>query len=136
MASNLYLPLTPAGLIVDRHEIAADCLIIHAHGAAVAGTCPGCGSVSASIHSHYIRSAGDFPAHGRRLMIRLTARRFRCCAGTCDRKTFAKRFSDDVIAVRAQRTCRLDRLIHSVGVALGGKPGSICSTRFENGLPA
>jgi transposase len=131
MPSNHYLPLTPAGLIVDRHEIAADCLIMHAHGAAVAGTCPGCGSVSALIHSRYIRSAGDLPAHGRRLMIRLTARRFRCCAGTCDRKTFAERFSDNVIAVRAQRTCRLDRLIHSVGVALGGKPGKRLAERLS-----
>ncbi len=129
--SSLCLPLTPAGLIVDRHEIEADCLIIHAHGAEGAGTCPGCGSVSASIHSRYIRSAGDFPAHGRRLVIRLTARRFRCCVGTCDRKTFAERFSDDVIAVRARRTCRLDRLTHCVGVALGGRPGQRMAARLS-----
>ncbi len=102
--------VTPAGLIVDRHEVGPDYLIVHAHGREASGTCPGCGTMSSSVHSRYIRSPRDFPAYGRRLMIRLTARRFRCSVSLCDRKTFVEQFRPDVIASRARRTSRLDFL--------------------------
>ncbi len=48
---NLHLPMAPAGLIVDRHEVGPDGLIVHAHGGGTSGTCPGCGMLSGSVHS-------------------------------------------------------------------------------------
>jgi transposase len=125
------LPMTPSGLIVDRHEVGSHGLIVHAHGGEACGTCPGCGSVSASVHSRYVRSPRDFPAYGRGLIIRLTARRFRCSIPSCDRKTFVERFAPDVIAARGRRTSRLDRLVHCIGVVLGGRPGERMAERLS-----
>jgi len=72
------LKLVPTGLIVDHHEIGTDGITVHAHGASGTSPCPACGRPSSSVHSRYLRTLGDLPAHGRRLRIRLKARRFRC----------------------------------------------------------
>ena len=128
---NRHLPMTPAGLIVDCHEAGPDGLIVHAHGGDVSGKCPGCGSLSVSVHSRYVRSPRDVPAFGRGLIIRLTTRRFRCAVPSCDRKTFAERFAPEVIATRARRTSRLDCLVHGIGVVLGGRPGERLSERLS-----
>ncbi len=123
--------MTPAGLIVDRHEVGADGLIVHAHGGEACGTCPGCGSLSASVHSRYVRSPRDFPAFGRGLVIRLTTRRFRCSVLSCDRKTFVEQFAPEVIVARARRTTRLDHLVHCIGFVLGGRPGERLCDRLS-----
>lgn len=127
---NLHLPMAPAGLIVDRHEVGPDGLIVHAHGGGASGTCPGCGMLSGSVHSRYVRSPRDFPAYGRGLIIRLTARRFRCSVSSCDRRTFVEQFASGVIAARARRTIRLDYLVHCIGVVLGGRPGERLTERL------
>jgi transposase len=123
--------MIPVGLIVDHHEVGADVLIVHAHGDGTFGRCPGCGSVSASVHSRYLRAPRDVPAFGRRLIIRLVARRFRCTSPSCDRTTFAEQFGPEVVATRARRTNRLDRLVHGIGVALGGRPGERLAARLS-----
>jgi len=128
---NLHLPMAPAGLIVDRHEVGPDGLIVHAHGGGTSGTCPGCGMLSGSVHSRYVRSPRDFPAYGRGLIIRLTARRFRCSVSSCDRRTFVEQFASVVIAARARRTIRLDYLVHCIGVVLGGRPGERLTERLS-----
>ena len=128
---SLKLPMTPAGLIVDRHEAGPDGLIFYAHGREASGTCPGCGSLSASVHSRYVRSPRDFPACGRGLIIRLTACRFRCSLSSCDRKTFVERFAPDVIAARGRRISRLDHLVHCIGVVLSGRPGERRAERLS-----
>ena len=71
------LKLVPAGLVVDRYEIGTAGIVVHAHGASPTSACPACGLLSSSVHSHYGRSLSDLPSHGRRLRIRLAARRFR-----------------------------------------------------------
>jgi len=116
---------------VDRHDVGPDGLIVHAHGEEASGTCPGCGVLSASVHSRYVRSPRDFPAYGRELVIRLTVRRFRCSVPSCNRKTFVEPFAPDVIAARARRTSRLDRLVHCIGVVLGGRPGERLTERLS-----
>ena len=106
----------PAGLVIDQHEIGPEGAIVHAHGGACASVCPVCGTASSSIHSHYGRRLLDLPAYGRRLTIRLSARRFRCRTGTCDRKVFTERFGADGIASHARRSTRLELLLHAVAL--------------------
>ena len=125
------LPMTPVGLIVDHHEVGSEALIVHAHGGGAFGRCPGCGSLSASVHSRYTRAARDVPAFGRGLIIRLRARRFRCILPSCGRKTFAEQFGSEVVAAHARRTHRLDRLVHGIGIALGGRPGERLAARLS-----
>ena len=125
------LKLAPAGLFVDRHEIGTAGVIVHVHGASPTSACPACGLASSSVHSRYGRTLGDLPAHGRRLRIRLAARRFRCRNGACERRVFAERFAPDLIESRARRTSRLDVLTHAIALALGGRPGERLAGRLS-----
>jgi transposase len=129
--SNFNTAIAPSGLIVDRHEIGSDSLIVHARGASAAIVCPACRSPSSSVHSRYTRSLADLPAHGRRLTIKLTARRFRCRSATCHRKIFTERFARDTIAAHARRTSRLNLLTHGIALALGGRPGARLAERLS-----
>ncbi len=125
------LKLVPPGLIVDHHEIGADGIIVHARGASAASACPTCGLPSSSVHSHYGRTLGDLPAHGRRLRIRLAVRRFRCQTAACERRVFTERFSRDLIRAHARRTSRLDVLLHAIALVLGGRPGERLAERLS-----
>jgi len=92
--------------------------------------CPDCGELSSRIHSRYARSLSDLPAHGRRVRIALTVRRFRCGNERCPRVIFAERFRDDIVAPYARRTARLQSIIHHLGLALGGRPGQGLARRL------
>ncbi len=116
---------------MDRHEIGTAGIIVHVHGASPTSACPACGLASSSVHSRYGRTLGDLPAHGRRLRIRLTARRFRCRNAACERRVFAERFAPDLIKSRARRTSRLDVLTHAIALALGGRPGERLAGRLS-----
>ena len=129
--SSLRVGVAPSGLIVERHEIGAEGLIVHARGARPATVCPACGSPSSSVHSRYTRSLTDLPAHGRRLTIKLTARRFRCRVTTCNRKIFTERFAHNTIAAHARRTSRLDLLTHGIALVLSGRPGERLTGRLS-----
>ena len=65
-------------------------------------------------HSRYQRTFADVPAHGRRLEILLTARRFRCRNAACDRRIFPERFPRDLTQPHARRTSRLDGILHAI----------------------
>ncbi len=125
------LKLAPAGLVVDRHEIGGAGITVHAHSASPTSDCPACGLASSSVHSRYGRSLGDLPAHGRRLRIRLSARRFRCRNAACERRVFTERFAPDLIQAHARRTSRLDVLTHAIALALGGRPGERLAERLS-----
>ncbi len=113
------LRLVPPGFIVDRHEIGAGGVVVHARSASAASPCPTCGLPSSSVHSHYSRTLGDVPAHGRRLRIRLAARRFRCRDAACERRVFTERFSPDLIYT------------HAIALVLGGRPGERLAERLS-----
>jgi transposase len=72
----------------------------------------------------------DLPAHGRRVRIALTVRRFRCGNDVCPRVIFAERFGDDIVAPYARRTARLQTIVHHLGLALGGRPGQGLARRL------
>jgi transposase len=73
---------------------------------APAAACPKCGHPSERVHSRYCRTLADLPVGGRRLIIRLSARRFFCPHPGCDRAVFCERvpaFAD----AHARSTARL-----------------------------
>ena len=127
---NAPLKFVPTGLIVDRHDISVDGITVHARGASGSSYCPTCGLPSSFVHSRYLRTLGDFAAHGRRLRIRLGARRFRCLQASCERRIFTERFSRDIIDPYARRTSRLDALTHMIALLLGGRPGERLADRL------
>lgn len=96
--------LIPSELVAERVSEDEDAIIVAAHAASPSGRCPRCGTASSRVHSRYIRTVTDLPCCGRRVELRLTARRFVCTASDCLQKIFAERFSNSVLPFRSRRT--------------------------------
>jgi transposase len=122
--------LVPAGFVVESAFYEADKTVITVRASSGFGLCPSCGTVSRRVHSRYRRRATDLPLSGRIVQLMVIARRFRCDAVLCGRQIFTERFSEDVLAPSARRTTRLDRIVHHLGLALGGRPAAIFAKRL------
>ena len=90
--------LAPAGLVIEHAEIDTDCVFLDVRASAVSAMCPCCGTCSRRIQSRYLRQAADLPIAGRRVVLRVTVRRFWCDAVLCRRRIFAERFGANVLA--------------------------------------
>ena len=124
------MKLIPPGLVASRWVVEGDELIVDARSAYDDAACPSCGVVSRHLHSRYRRTLRDLPAHGRRVLIRVSVRRFRCTEAGCARKTFAEPLAGAVEGRYARRTSRSDDLIHQIALAMGGRPGERLTTRL------
>jgi len=122
--------LAPAGLVVEHAEIDTDCVFLDVRASAVSAMCPCCGTCSRRIQSRYLRQAADLPIAGRRVVLRVTVRRFWCDAVLCRRRIFAERFGANVLAPSSRRTGRLENLVHHLGLALGGRPAAAFADRL------
>ena len=58
--------LLPPGLIIGHVRIDDGGVAAAARSRDVGSVCPGCGKLSRRVHSRYVRSLADLPAHGRR----------------------------------------------------------------------
>ncbi len=63
-------------------------------------------------------------------MIRVEVRRFRCGKPGCLRRVFAERLDPAIASAWARRTMRFDRVVHQLGLALGGRPGQDLARRL------
>lgn len=57
-------------------------------------------------------------------------RRFWCDAMLCGRRIFAEGVGDNVLAPLSRRTGRLERIVHHLGLALGGRPAANFAERL------
>ncbi|UIJ32233.1 ISL3 family transposase [Cereibacter azotoformans] len=105
-------------------------MLIRAQVANVGSHCPSCGTASTRLHSRYARRLSDLPAHGRRVRIVLTVRRFRCPSRTCRTRIFGERLDEGIGQRHGRRTARLQGLVHCLGLALGGRPGQALAHRL------
>jgi len=125
MAKSIRLSsLIPAGLVVEDVAEQDGAIVVSARSGVSARACPLCGRWSGRIHSRYVRTAADLPYAGRRVALRLLARRFVCSAALCRRRIFAERYEDGVVGEWCRRTSRLDYIVHHLGLALGGRPAA------------
>ncbi len=122
--------LVPPGFVVESATCDGAATTITVRRASSSSLCPGCGTRSERIHSHYLRRAADLPLAGRPVRLVIAARRFRCGADLCGRRIFTERFEKDVLAPWARRTGRLDYVIHHLGLALGGRPAASFARRL------
>jgi transposase len=112
-----------AGVIIEGVAVSAGLLCVLARARADTAACPVCGTVSGRVHSRYGRRLADAGIGGRRVVIRLTARRFFCAAPGCKRKTFAEQV-DGLTSRYARRTPPLAGMLGAVAAALAGRAGS------------
>ena len=114
------LHLDCPGLHVTDLSIDPDAITVHAEPSAAAAACPDCGHDSDRVHSRHTRRLGDLPIQGRRLVARLTARRFCCRRPDCRRRIFCERLPG-VAAAHARATGPLTESHRDIGFALGGE---------------
>jgi transposase len=85
-------------LIIEHVRIDDGGVAAAARSRDAGSACPNCGKLSRRVRSRYVRSLSDLPAHGRRVRIALTVRRFRCGNDICPQEIFAERFGEDIVA--------------------------------------
>lgn len=90
--------------------------------------CPCCAQLSDRVHSHYTRTAADLSWQGRRVILRIAVRRFRCTTAGCKRAIFCERLP--TITTHARATTRLTDTHRQIGFALGGEAGSRLAVRL------
>lgn len=122
--------LVPPGFSTDCALNEDDKAIVNIRATNANCACPGCGAISDRVHSRYSRRLADLPISGRRVVLVLLARRFRCEAARCARRIFTERFDSDVLKPWARRTARLDEIVHCLALALGGRPAASFSRRL------
>src|SRR5262249_3331962 len=86
-------------------------------------TCPLCQQCSERIHGRYIRTVADVPCGGRRVLLRLTVRKFVCGTKTCLRTIFTERLPD-LVQSYARMTNRLKSAVQAIGLVAGGETGT------------
>ena len=112
-----------AGVVVQDAVLAEGLLQIQARGRAGDGGCPGCLERSARVHGCYRRRLADTAVGGRRVLIWLTVRRFRCANQDCPKVTFAEQVPG-LTTRYARRTPLLAGALAATGLALAGRAGS------------
>jgi transposase len=91
--------------------------------------CPSCGQHSIKVHSRYHRHLVDLPWEGIAAKLVLSVRKFFCLNPECRQKIFCERLPG-LAAPYAHKTMRLNELLTSLGMALGGRPGMRMARRL------
>jgi len=81
--------------------------------------CPLCHQPSERVHSTYQRTVADVPCGGKRVLLRLTVRKYICHTSDCLRSIFTER-----LQLYARMTNRLREWIEAIGRAASGEVGA------------
>ncbi|GAB3673816.1 hypothetical protein GCM10027597_09960 [Saccharopolyspora tripterygii] len=85
------------------------------------------------VHGYVERSLADVPVDGRRVVVRVRARRMRCCTVDCSRQTFREPLTS--VAERYQRrTALLATQVGHVVRESAGRAGTRVRARLGIGL--
>src|SRR5215210_5304571 len=122
------LPLAH-GLQLRDVSIGPDQIAATLEATAPHGACPGCGTWSEAVHSHYQRTIADLPWGGQAVRLHLRVRKFYCRQPTCTRRVFTERLPH-LVAPYARRTARLESVLRMLAFALGGEPGARLVSRL------
>src|SRR5438045_9722597 len=115
MERSPFLPL-PEGLVIGQVEISEAQLTVEVISTQPFACCPGCGNPSEAVHCQYQRTVHDVPCGGRRVVLRLSVRKFFCRTATCQRKVFAERLPD-LVQPWARISHRLLERLKAIGRA-------------------
>ncbi|MFE2640325.1 ISL3 family transposase [Streptomyces scopuliridis] len=112
-----------ADIAVLSVDVNIEIVRVEAQCTTVGAACPGCGAWSTGVHSSYLRFPADAPSAGRRVVLQLRVRRFRCRNTMCARRTFVEQIPG-LTGRYGQRTERLRSTLAAVGLALAGRAGA------------
>ena len=110
----------PSGLRLLKVTMLPGALCVEASACRHASPCPQCQIPSEHVHSYYTRTLADLPCVGRRLIVRVHARKFRCTSESCPQRVFTERFPG-YVRPWARKTLRAGDQLCALGLALGGR---------------
>ena len=116
------LPFTFPGILVTEVIATPQQVVVHAASQAIQAVCPTCQEISSRIHSSYTRSPADLPSSGRKVLLVLRVRRFRCRNSECQQQTFVERLA--ALPISARQTSRLGSILESLSIVLSGEAGA------------
>ncbi|MCE4092461.1 ISL3 family transposase (plasmid) [Priestia megaterium] len=84
--------------------------------------CPSCHTLSHRIHSRYVRSLQDVPAHGKSTYVQIQTRKFFCDKCSCPQAIFTERFT--WLGTYQRKTKRLQEMLKSIVLSTSCKVAS------------
>ena len=113
--SSPFLPL-PDGIFISSVRTAVTQLVVHIACKHPCAPCPLCQQPSERVHGTYVRTVADLPCAGRRVILKLSVRKFVCATPTCPRQIFTERLPD-LVQSYARMTNRLRDALVALGLA-------------------
>jgi transposase len=108
-----------SALVIVDAEDAGEVICVRARTRSGAVACPGCGTETGRVHGYHERTAADVPADGRRVVLKVRARRMRCPVTGCGVQTFREQVPG-VLDRYQRRTTRLTAQVSAVARELAG----------------
>jgi transposase len=118
-----------AGLVLEQVRLCDERVHLTVRSESAGANCPDCGCWAESVHSRYERHLEDLSLVGRQVVVDWQVRRFRCRQQECPRRTFVEQ-TPQFAGRYAHQTLRLRAVLETIGLALGGRPGSRHSQRL------
>jgi transposase len=112
-----------SALVIEDVEDAGDVIVVRAVTPSEPVACPGCGSETARVHGYHERTPADVPLDGRRVLVKVRARRMRCPVLGCAVQTFREQVPG-VLERYQRRTERLNSQVSGVVRELAGRAGA------------
>jgi len=119
--SSPFLPL-PDGIVIVSIHVEMGSVVVHITCCLPHALCPLCGEPSERIHGGYVRTVADLPCAGRRVILKLSVRKFVCSTPGCPRKIFTERLAS-LVQSYARMTNRLCETLQTLGFATCGELG-------------
>ena len=112
-----------SALVIEGVEDAGEVIVVRARTQGGPAACPGCGTETARVHGYHERTPAGVPVDGRRVLVKVRARRMRCRFPGCAAQTFREQVPG-VLERYQRRTVRLDGQVSAAVRALAGRAGS------------
>jgi zinc-finger of transposase IS204/IS1001/IS1096/IS1165/Transposase len=109
-----------SALVIEDVQDAGGVIVVWARTRGRAVACPGCGTETVRVHGYHERTAADVPTGGRRVVLKVRARRMRCLALDCKVQTFREQVPG-VLECYQRRTARLTGQVSAVARELAGR---------------
>ncbi|GLV53255.1 transposase [Dictyobacter sp. S3.2.2.5] len=113
--SSPFLPL-PDDICISSIRPTTTELIVSIACTKTYAHCPRCGARSERVHGHYVRTVADLPCGGRRVILKLSVRKFVCGAAICEQTIFTERLAE-LVQSYARMTNRLRQALIALGLA-------------------
>ncbi|MGW1365107.1 transposase family protein [Streptomyces chartreusis] len=107
---------------------------VRARTTAGQAACPACGTLSSRVHSRYVRRLADHAVGGRRVLIELRVRRFRCRERACRQAMSAEQVAGLTFR-HGRRSAGLQKVLERLAVMLAGRAGARFSQVLTDGVP-